>query len=571
MPTALPVVLMRLIGEYVVDSIGVLFTLLEIDDDWRKGLEHPTLVSHLRLRFSPGLLTWLGLFTPGIRSLDFSEQVTDVQLEELSLLTAGCELNFSDCCFITGTGLSALRSATVHTLKLPCCRSLSDQGLMALAHCTSIRHLQLCGCPRVTDKGVAVLSKFTRLEWLDLGGCSKISDVGTRSLAPLRHLQSLKLRHCHRLMDLSFLSEFHTLQMLDLSWCTSITDESILPLARLCGLRSLNLRGCYQLTDDGLQPLTALQLDVLNVSGCVNLTMTTIRMPATLQELYASGCDRLQTLEMVEGLDKLRKLHLDDCLKLDSLRPLMFATTLQLLDLVGCVGITDLDPLARLKSLVELRLTNCSAITNLSALAPLSALRVLYVQGCDIQDDSLQALSALTRLRELSLSGCGKITDCGVHTFKYLTGIRRLDLSGCCKLTDEGLMKSLSGMSRMRDLSLADSPGVKDLDILTQLPNLVHLKVCDCPLTEQALENVGALSNLKTLCLTGCKDFQDSCLLHLAQLPLERLDLEAFDSITDVGLAALLTNLKDLHSVYIFNCHHITDVAMPALGTIFTG
>lgn len=569
--SALPAVLLRLIGEYVVDSIGVLFTLLEIDDDWRRGLEHPTLVSHLRLRFSPGLLAWLGLFTPGIRSLDFPEQVTDNQLEELSLLTGVCELNFSDCCFITGTGLSALRSNTIHTIKLPCCRSLSDQGLMALAHCTSIKHLQLCGCPCVTDKGLVSLSNFAQLEWLDLGGCSKITDIGTRSLAPLRHLQNLKLRHCHRLMDFSFLSDFDTLKMLDLSWCTSITDESILPLARLSGLRSLNLRGCYQLTDDGLQPLTALELDVLNVSGCVNLTMTTIRMPATLQELYASGCDRLQTLEMVEGLSSLRKLHLDDCLKLDGLRPLMFSTTIQLLDLVGCVGITDLDPLAQLKSLAELRLTNCSAITNLSALAPLNALRALYVQWCDIQDDSLQALSVLTRLRELSLFGCGKITDRGLHTLKCLTGMRRLDLGGCRQLSDAGLMKSLSNMSRLKDLSLGDSPGVRNLDILARLPNLVHLRVSDCPLTEQAMKNIGALAKLKTLCLIGCKDFEDASLMHLAQLPLERLDLEAFDAITDAGLSALLNDLKDLHSVYIFNCKHITDVAMPALGTIFAG
>lgn len=566
MSCELPDVLISLIGEYAVDSIGTLFTLLDVDADWRRGIEHPSSVSHLRLRFSPGLLVWLGLFTPGIRSLDFSEQATDNQLPELSLLTGPCELDFSDCYFITGHGLISLPS-TVHTLKLSCCRSLSDQGLLAISHCASLKHLQLCGCPQVSDTGLSALANLHQLEFLDLGGCTKITDDGL-ALTPLRRLKTLKVRHCHHLTDLSFLDQCTLLTSLDLSWCVSVTNESVTALSRLHSLRHLNLRGCYQLTNEGLLCLASLRLNVLNISGCVNLTLVGVSLAPTLQELYASGCDRLLNLDPLCVLTRLRKLHLDDCVRLDTLRPLMSAPTLQFMDLVGCVGITDLEPLSSLHALTELRLTNCSAVTDLSPLKNLQALRVLYVQGCDIQDDSLRSLSNLTCLRELSLFGCSKITNAGLVGLENLTRLRRLDLSGCHRLTDAGL-QALARMKRMQDLSLGNCTDIKHLSVLLQLPNIDHLKVCDCDLNEQALMHIGKLARLKTLCLTGCKDFSDECLAHLANLPLERLDLEAFDSISDAGLSDLLGSLTALHSVYIFNCKHITDVAMPALGTIF--
>jgi Leucine-rich repeat (LRR) protein len=567
---ALPAVLMRLIGEYAVDSVGALFTLLDVDTEWRRSLEHPVLVSHLRLRFSSGLLTWLGLFTPGIRCLDFPEQTTDADLDELGLLTSPCELDFSDCYFITGETLRVLPSV-VHTLKFGCCRSLSDRGLLAIAHCTSLTHLQLFGCPRLSDQGLMALKNLRRLQSLDLGGCTKLSDDGVQdALAQLTLLQSLKLRHCHRITNLSFIAKLANLQSLDLSWCASVTDDSLTALAQLLHLRHLNLRGCYQLTNQGLTSLASLHLDVLNVSGCVNLTMTDVKLPPTVQELYASGCDRLLNLEPLHDLQVLRKLHLDDCVRLDSLRPLMSALSIQFMDLVGCVGIADLEPLASMHALTELRLTNCSAVTDLSPLQNLQHLRVLYVQGCNIQDDSLRALSKLVRLRELSLFGCSKITNQGLEGLRTLTRMCRLDLSGCNQLTDAGL-QALAGMTRLQDLSLGDSPHIKHLEVLHHLPNLLDFKVCDCALDERALMQIGKLRRLKNLCLTGCKDFSDECLTHLQNLPLERLDLEAFDAITDAGLAALLKKLEGLHSVYIFNCKHITDVAMPVLGTIFTG
>ena len=567
---ALPAVLRRLIGEYAVDSVGALFTLLEVDLEWRRSLEHPVLVSHLRLRFSPGLLTWFGLFAPGIRCLDFSDQTTDADLDELGLLTGACELDFSDCYFITGESLRVL-PAVVHTLKFGCCRSMSDKGLLAIAHCTSLIRLELFGCPRLSDQGLLAVKNFQQLQVLDLGGCTKISDEGVQdALAHLTQLRTLKLRHCHRITNLSFVAELTSLQSLDLSWCASVTDDSLTALTTLLHLRHLNLRGCYRLTNLGLTSLAALRLDVLNVSGCVNLTMTDVRLPPTVQELFASGCDRLLNLEPLHYLPQLRKLHLDDCVRLDSLRPLMSAFSLQFMDLVGCVGIADLEPLAAMHNLAELRLTNCSAVTDLSPLQNLHNLRVLYVQGCNIQDDSLRALSGLVRLRELSLFGCGKITNQGLESIRTLTRIRRLDLSGCCQLTDAGL-EALASMTRLQDLSLGDSRHIKHLAVLHHLPNLLDFKVCDCALDEQALMQIGKLRHLKHLCLTGCTDFSDECLVHLANLPLERLDLEAFDTITDVGLAALLKSLEGLHSVYIFNCKHITDVAMPALGTIFTG
>jgi hypothetical protein len=46
-------------------------------------------------------------------------------------------------------------------------------------------------------------------------------------------------------------------------------------------------------------------------------------------------------------------------------------------------------------------------------------------------------------------------------------------------------------------------------------------------------------------------------------LPLERLDLEQFGGITEVGLQKLLWGLDSLHTLYVTNCDFVHDVTLP--------
>lgn len=562
----LPTVLMRVVGEYAVDRLNVLHTLLNLSSEWRQALEHPSLVSNLRLAFEPGLLDRLGLFAPGIRFIEFPSNTTDEQTRELCALDAPCELNFTDCYFVKGKNFEHIPNQ-VHTLKLACCRSLTDSGLLNIAHCTSLRHLQLLGCPQITNSGLRVLSNVRNLEFLDLSGCSKLTN--DCALSHLSSLKVLKLAHCHRLSEFGFLQPMTKLELLDLSWCSSFDDESSTNLCGLSELRHLNVRGCYRVTDEGLRCVSSLPLTVLNICGCINVSMEQVDLPHTMEELHASGCEHVATLDSLSGLSRLRQLRLDDCIELHDVRALSSLPKLQLLDLTECADVSDLTPLTVATDLRELRLTSCRRIKNLEPLAKLTRLRVLYAQFCDLRDDGLASLSKLQTLRELNLTACSRVTDRGLLELSALTRLRKLDLTGCALVTDAGL-HHLRHMSRLTELAVGSCQGVTLLPVVSHLTQLHSLQVSDCPLEGKALETIGSLAKLKILSISGC-NITDETLQHLANLPLERLDLEALDMISDEGLSELLWSLRTLHSLYIFNCQKITDIAMPSRGTVFSG
>jgi Leucine-rich repeat (LRR) protein len=563
---SLPGVLMRVVGEYAVDSLTVLHALLNVSAAWRQALEHPNLVSHLRLVFEPGLMAKLGVFTPGVRCLEFPPNTSDYHVQELCALNAPCELDFTDCYFVKGKSFRHIPEQ-VHTLKLSCCRSLTDFGLLSASHCTALRHLQLLGCPQLTNVGLRVLSNLPNLQFLDLSGCSKITNE-----CPLGHLtalKTLKVAHCHRISEWTFLSQLPKLELLDLSWCSSFDDASCAHLQGLPALRNLNVRGCYRVTDDGLQSVSNLPLSVLNLCGCINVSLERVALPPTIEDLRASGCEHIRTLDGMSRLTRLRELYLDDCLDLRDVHALCSMPNLQLIDLTECVDVADLEPLASAKDLRELRLTSCKRVKTLAPLANLTRVRVLYAQFCDLRDDSLAVLSKWHTLRDLNLIACRHITDRGLQELGKLTRMRKLDLMGCALLTDAGL-NHLQGMSRLTELSVGACQGVSLLPVVSHLRELQSFQVSDCPLEPKAIETIGSLTKLKILSISG-GNINDSTLQHLKDLPLERLDLEALDMITDEGLAALLWSLRTLQSLYIFNCQKITDISMPSKGTVFSG
>ena len=65
---------------------------------------------------------------------------------------------------------------------------LTNAGLAALAHLTSLTSLDLVQCTQITDAGVAALAPLTSLTSLDLGECNQLTDAVMTALAPLTSL-----------------------------------------------------------------------------------------------------------------------------------------------------------------------------------------------------------------------------------------------------------------------------------------------------------------------------------------------------------------------------------------------
>jgi hypothetical protein len=376
-------------------------------------------------------------------------------------------------------------------------------------------------------------------------------------------MRVLKMTYCHRVTDFSFLRQMPNLEFLDASWCTSLTDDSLETLDSSLHLNYLNVRGCFRLTDLGLAHLQHLNLKTVNLSGCMNLTLKHVSMPHTLHEFFASDCENVRTLETFSDLSQLRALHLDDCTHIKHIKALAPLHKLQLLDLTGCRRLKKLDVLDGMRDLEELRLTNCTRVADLTPLRKLTKLHTLHLQECAITDESLAILSHLPLLCDLNLFSCLLITDAGLQSLSALTAMRRVDLSACINLTDVGL-EFLAPMVHLEELSLSSCPGIRDMQVLYHLHALHTLKVHDCGLSTRGMQAISSLSCLKMLFLSGGgPDINDEALLLLTRLPLERLDLEQFNSISDEGLHKLLWSLDSLHTLYVTNCTFITDVVMP--------
>ncbi len=76
------------------------------------------------------------------------------------------------------------------------------------------------------------------------------------------------------------------------------------------------------------------------------------------------------------------------------------------------------------------------------------------VGGSEVDDASLEHLTALTQLEKLDL-GCTKITDAGLKHLEGLTRLRWLDLYGA-DISDAGL-KHLEGLANLEELGVGET------------------------------------------------------------------------------------------------------------------
>jgi hypothetical protein len=102
-----------------------------------------------------------------------------------------------------------------------------------------------------------------------------------------------------------------------------------------------------------------------------------------------------------------------------------------------------------------------------------------------------------------------------------------------------------------------------DLEHIASLGNLRTLYLSYCThITDLGLWYVASLSNLQTLHLQGCVFITDSGLAHVASLGnLQTLDLSCCGRITDAGLVHV-ASLGNLQTLRLYGCRRITDAGL---------
>lgn len=226
---------------------------------------------------------------------------------------------------------------------------------------------------------------------------------------------------------------------------------------------------------------------------------------------------QLSGLPYLENLN-LMNTHLTD----DGLASLSDLKNLRILFLIG-TKVTD-DGLAHVSGLSKLnmlQLTGTNVTDNgLVHLTPLANLESLGLDGTAVSDAGLHHLPANLKTLGLSYTKVGdpglsdlpadlkwlvllstKVTDEGMPAVSRLTKLENLNLSGD-PISDAGL-KHLESLQELRHLVL-DNTQVTDAGLisLSRLPNLEYLYLDNLAITDAGLAQLEGLPNLKILVVT---------------------------------------------------------------------
>uniref|UniRef100_A0A672SIT0 F-box and leucine-rich repeat protein 13 n=1 Tax=Sinocyclocheilus grahami TaxID=75366 RepID=A0A672SIT0_SINGR len=376
----------------------------------------------------------------------------------------------------------------------------------------------------------------------------------------------------------------HSLLHLNLAF-THITNATIRVLLRCClMLRSLSLAYCTSFSDKGLQYLTTgkgcHRLNYLDLSGCSQISVDGFRY-------VAEACSSLQQIV----LDDLPTLT-DTCLQVHVLMSKCHAlTAISLLDSPYLSDVT-FKTIAEVISLTKIQIEGNNRMTDSSLKALCrSSLKLSEVQMSDctrMTDASLKSLGSLTKLCNLNISGCIKVTDMGIH---YITEglsaveLRELDLSYCPKLTDLSLTRitqnqycfilclaqglaALGTNHSMRKLTAAECVFITDNGIkmfCQQCHRLELLDVCHCVcLSDRAIKALSFFCRtIATVRIAGCPKMTDSAVKYLTRVGhfLKELDVSGCPLLTDRTPSFLLCSCTQLRSISMLYCKNISKQA----------
>ncbi|XP_019933776.2 uncharacterized protein fbxl9 isoform X1 [Paralichthys olivaceus] len=463
-------------------------------------------------------------------------------------------------------------------------RYLSDLTFNRLTSCTPrLRRLSLAGCHiafefdpyrgcpvGAVEDSSALLSlrnlrrllteQKSTLVALDLSRTS-ITPESLRTVAQVQDLvlEELGLHGCKELTNYSvevLVKHQPGLQRLDISGCTELTSRSVEAVARgLKSLTHLSLSRDWRITEKGLAELLSVSsLRSLDLSECLHVSGSEM-----VKGLTESGASRAQ----------LEKLNLKSCtyirdLAVFSLTQLL-GDTLCELDLTSCVNVTDLSVRAistYLHRLVVLRLGWCKEVTDWGLLGMVGTTkcepeeekedkgprftrtfgnmgffkpprlpfeeRPKLVTQNDLEQFKQQAgasLLALSRLQELDLSGCSKLTDSSITQVVHHPDLQRLSLSMLPEIIDDSLVSVAWQCRSLTSLSLSNCPGISDRGVTEAAPylhRLQHLYLSGCSkITDRSLFQLAQhCKRLRTLDISRCKNISITTMeLLQSQLP----------------------------------------------------
>lgn len=208
------------------------------------------------------------------------------------------------------------------------------------------------------------------------------------------------------------------------------------------------------------------------------------------------------------------------------------------------------------------------AFPNLEELDISYPTNVLACNCCgEVTDSGILALiQGLPRLCKVNLSGNSFITDKSLVALSTkCMSLKEIAIRDCDFITQSGIAKALRQSPNLSSIS-ANCIGVPSLhsdliDSLVSVKNLSSLDLSESIISDEFLNSVAkACLPLKKLVLSNCHNFSFSgiSLLLYTNLPIEWLDLEAANFLTDESVKELSEFLPLLKFINLSNCSNLT-------------
>ena len=429
----------------------------------------------------------------GITGVNSGSLIGDDDLEIISQLDQITSLNLNGSKRLTDKGLQYLaRMPQLRELSLD--GQITDEGLEALNHLRELRVFQMFWQRNITDQGIANLRFCDQLEEVDLLGCNtgdgaiaalagnrklcrfktgrNVSDDGLALLhqfpafktaqpeEPKFGLMSFSAEPTNLLIDGPFTREgLNNLRGLDglfglsFFWHTSVLRGDDLQV--LDGLANLVYLGCQDqlCDDDAMRHIGALpKLRMLMGQGTVATDegFESLSRSKTIEYFWGRECPNfksrgfvaLSRMPALKGLAVSCKF-VDDA-ALASLVDFPVLRELMPMD-VADDGFRHIGRSQHLESLILMYCRDTTDVAT-SHITRMPGLKKYHAGYTLITDGSLEMLSRIESLEELSFEGCKFITDAGIPFLTTLPRLREISIGGCPKVTRSGVKGFASGV-----------------------------------------------------------------------------------------------------------------------------
>ena len=421
-----------------------------------------------------------------LTSINSAGMIGDNDLKVISQLDQITSLNLDGSKSVTDKGLQYL-ARMPQLRKLTLSGQITDRGLEFLQHLRELRVFQMYWQKRITDEGISNLKLCNKLEEVDLLGCN----TGDGGIAALRGKPNLRRFNTGRNVTNEGLQMLHDFPAFK-SWqggeikyglmSFSAEPTNLLIDGPLTGKGLANLRGLdgvfglsffwhtSRLRGDDLQFLNG--LSNLGYLGCHDKLCDDegMRHIATLPKLrMLMGQGAVATDEGFRALSQSQTIEYFWGRKCPNLKGPGFAAFADMralkglavsCELVNDAALAKLPDFQSLKELLPMDVSDdgfrhigrCQQLESLilmycrdtgdvatSHIVGMPNLKKYHAGYTTITDRSLEMLSRIISLEELSFEGCKNISDAGIPFLTSLPRLREISIGGSPMVTRSGI------------------------------------------------------------------------------------------------------------------------------------